>query len=361
LVPGTETANGSERTIKGDITTVTNMPLASFFRQVDVSLNEVNVSADTGSHYAYKAYIDTLLCSDHHTTATILQSELFFRDTYDNMDGSFLSNDGFTNRYGYTRDSSIVTVKGPIRSDIFQQNRLILPGVRISIKMYPSEDSFRITNMLGIKKEFKVEIMDACMEMCHIIPTQEVQAAHKEALKVRPCILPLTRSCLKSYNIQMGAQSYTVEDMFFNNIPNELIICLIESGRFNGDFRLNPFMLDHFNLSFLEYKVDGVSIPGSALTPDFVSGDYVDCYNALFSNNSRAYIAREEFASGFTIFRFTVNERMAEDIAIRNNQGHSRLNLKFKTPLPSNTTLLVYGKTSSSIEIDAEKNVFVNN
>ena len=130
LTPGTEDAR-EERSIHGDVVTVNNLPLSIFFRQTDLSLNDINFNADIGSNYPYKGYIDMLLDSEKHDVESGLQSELCFTDTVGFNQGDFLSNYGFTTRYGYTKDSSKVVIKGPIRTDMCQQDRLILPSINL--------------------------------------------------------------------------------------------------------------------------------------------------------------------------------------------------------------------------------------
>ena len=360
LTPGTEDAR-EERAIHGDIVTVSNLPMACFFRQVDVCLNDQNINADVASNYAYKGYIDMLLNTEKQDAETILQSELCYNDTVGFPQGDYLSNYGFTARYGFTKDSATVVIKGPIRADICQQDRLILPGVRVSVKMYPAEDSFRLHSMIGKNKTYKLEIMEAVLEAYKITPNPCIIKAHQEVLKQKPSILPFTKSYLKNYNIREGSQSFIMDDLFYDKIPNELIICMINSEAYNGKYQLNPFVFEHFKLSYLEYMVNGVSVPGPALTPDFEQGDYVDCYNALFTDKSRVLISRDGFEDGYTIFRFSMKEDLGKGIGEKVQNAHSRLKLKFKEPLEENVTLIVYGKFSANVEINMERKVTVDN
>ena len=359
LTPGTEDAR-EERAVKGDIVTVNNLPLSLFFRQVDLCLNDVNINTDIGSNYPYKGYIDMLLDSTRADLESTLQTELCYTDTIGFPQGDYLSNYGFTNRYGYTKDSASVMIKGPIRTDICQQDRLILPGVRISLKMYPTNDAFRLQNMLGKKKTYKLELLEAALEVYKVIPTSMMVETHNETLKLQPSILPFTKSHIRNYNIQTGQQSFSTDDLFYDKIPDELIVCMVESKAYNGDFLQNPLVFEHFNVSYLEYQVNGVSVPGPALTPNFEDADFMDCYSALLDGESNGVITRDAFEDGYTIFKFRVKENSGMSADDKCKKGHSRLKLKFRDPLMANVTLLVYGKFKACVKIDNEKKVTVH-
>ena len=62
-----------------------NLFLHSLFQQVDVSLHDVQVSKSVGT-YAYRSYIDSLLCFGPHAKTSQLTAALYYKDTAGNMD-----------------------------------------------------------------------------------------------------------------------------------------------------------------------------------------------------------------------------------------------------------------------------------
>ena len=62
-----------------------NLFLHSLFQQVDVSLNDVQVSQSSGT-YAYRAYIESLLSYGPQATNSRLTAALFYKDTTGNID-----------------------------------------------------------------------------------------------------------------------------------------------------------------------------------------------------------------------------------------------------------------------------------
>ena len=64
-----------------------NLFLHSLFQQVDVSLNDVQVSQSAGT-YAYRAYIELLLSDGPQAKTSQLTTALYYKDTAGNMDRS---------------------------------------------------------------------------------------------------------------------------------------------------------------------------------------------------------------------------------------------------------------------------------
>ena len=117
-----------------------NLFLHSLFSQVDVSLNEWLISPSTNT-YPYRAMIETLFNYGGDSKSSQLSMALFYKDTPGNMDvvdpvaDDTDANMGLKARYTFTKQSNTVDMMGPIHSDIFFQDRLILNGVDLRLKL----------------------------------------------------------------------------------------------------------------------------------------------------------------------------------------------------------------------------------
>lgn len=111
----------------------TNLFLHSLFSQVDVSLNERLISSSTNI-YAYSAMLETLLNYGD-------EAKKNYKDTPGKMDTvNPLAEDDNANlelkaRFAFTKSSNIVDMMGAIHSDVFFQERLLLNGVNLRIKL----------------------------------------------------------------------------------------------------------------------------------------------------------------------------------------------------------------------------------
>lgn len=155
---------------------------------MDTSLQQTTVS-QLGTNYPYKAYIDTLLSSSIENYE-VRQCQLFFKDISDpdNADPIKGVNIGLYQRYQFTKGGKIVDLEGPLHVDIFQQDRLILNGVALSLKLWLSKDPFRLKSTEG--EEYKIQILDASFKLCIQRPNPALTMAHVKCWrKPLPCIL----------------------------------------------------------------------------------------------------------------------------------------------------------------------------
>ena len=171
------------------VASLVNLPLQSIFRQVDVTFQQAQVS-HTGTTYPYKAYIDTILKTNQSTQQSLLTSQLFYKDegpkTNDAKEGP---NGGLFNRYVATSGGKIVDLEGPLFVDLFQQSRLLVNGVSIGIKLWPSHDAFRlITNSLN--PDQKVQIIVVCFKLCVQRLNGGALVAHEKLLHEQSAMYP---------------------------------------------------------------------------------------------------------------------------------------------------------------------------
>ena len=121
----------------------------------------------------------------------------------------------------------------------------------------------------------------------------------------------------------------------------------------------------HYDLNILCAHVDGERFPSRSLTPDFTTGHFLEAYETL---SGRAYnidrtidIKRQEFALGYSMYiiRVMLGEPDASTYGLV-QKGSVRLELKFRDPIPSTVSAIVYAEFDSFVEIDREQNVIMD-
>ena len=85
-------------------------------------------------------------------------------------------------------------MKGPLQVDICQQEREIINGVPICIKLYLSSNPFRL--IASADRAYKVIITDAILKV-EVNP--EVMVAHNEVLKMGLALYQIKQSPVKCY------------------------------------------------------------------------------------------------------------------------------------------------------------------
>ena len=139
-------ANGDDLVLADPACPVNNW-LHSLFSQVDVYLNGILVTPSTNT-YAYNAYIETLL-SGTDAKITQLTSQLWYKDTASHMDtvetvDGPAANEGFVTRRANIVKSRMVDLMGRLYVDLFLQDKFLISGVDVKIRLVRSKSAFSL-------------------------------------------------------------------------------------------------------------------------------------------------------------------------------------------------------------------------
>ena len=332
-----------------------NTPLHSIFRQVDVTFQQTPLS-HSGNNYPYKAYIDTILKTNENVQKGELTSQLFYKDVGpDTDDAKTGPNSGLFNRSLATKGGKVVDLEGSLLIDVFQQPKLLLNGVSIGIKLWPSLDSFRLITDT-IKADLKVQIVDASFRLCVQRIDGGLMMAHEKMIKMEPAIYPYLKSDIKTTSIASGQYSFSVDDVFQGLVPCKLIVGLVSSAAYMGDYHKNPFYFRDYDCSSVGFYVDGQSYPSQPLCPNYEAKQYKDSYRTLTTFRKDVNIDRYDYTEGYCLYVLEVDPYYSFNIK---RKGHCRLEMKFAKPLPESVTLILYATFPEILHIDASRSVYV--
>ena len=370
---------------------VVNHMAASMWRQVDVQLNQQLVSPHISVNYPYKAMIDTLLNYSNEAKKSWLQAQGYFKDMAYQFNES--SNSGHIARKKLSELGQIVDLEGPLYVDICQQKRAILNGVEIFLKLFPSADAFKLFSKTA-DEAYQVEIIDVFLRACHIKLEPTAVVGISESLKSKPALYPMLTSSIKAFTIPAQTYTRSFEDMFNSQVPHELVVAFVKSKAYSGDYEENPYFFHHFDANYIEFSVNGKSVPGEALTPTFTprtvwyqepkesptdpdnpgqavvsdtfyqqSGymhEYLNLFKGREPETDGIDIERNDFAGGYALFVFRPRHNLDNhDTFSMPQRGYTRLNIRLKEPTSESVTVLLYGKFQDSVSIDYVRNVTI--
>ena len=233
-----------------------NLFLHSLFSQVDVSLNERLISPSTNT-YPYRAMIETLLNYGEDAKASQLSMAMFYKDTPGKMDAvnptaeNDVANMGLKARYEFTKGSDTVDMTGPIHSDIFFQDRLLLNGVNLRLKLNRAKNAFCLVSS-ATGPNFKVVIPEAIFYVRKVKIASSIALGHAAALKQTTAKYPIRRVNCKVLTIPGGFGAFNlgnIGNIFLGRIPKRLVQGLVDTEAYNGSYTANPFNFKHHNLS----------------------------------------------------------------------------------------------------------------
>ena len=149
---------------------------------------------------------------------------------------------------------------GRLHVDLFLQDRFLLNGVSVKIRLVRSKDAFSLMAG-GQNPDYKVQIVDAVLFARKAVLSSTVQMAHIKALEKGTAKYPIRPVDCKVYSIPQGAMSHTHGNLFLGTLPKRLILWCIDNNAYNGEYSKNPFNAKNNAINFLAVYVDGRQVP----------------------------------------------------------------------------------------------------
>ena len=96
--------------------------------------------------YPFRAYVETLLSYGAEAKKTQLTSQLWYKDTAGHMEATQENggNAGLVERRRHIAGSRVVEMMGRLHVDLFMQDRFLINGVTVKIRLVRSKDAFSL-------------------------------------------------------------------------------------------------------------------------------------------------------------------------------------------------------------------------
>ncbi|XP_063312633.1 uncharacterized protein F54H12.2-like [Pelobates fuscus] len=289
-----------------------NYPVATLFNQLDVTLGDRLIS-QSNNLYAYRAYIETLLNYSAEALSTQFTAGLFYKDTAGHHEDRVLAgdNEGFVKRAQMTDRGRTVELLGHLHSDLFFQEKLILSGLDLKIKLTQNKDSFCL--MSAEADLLKLQILNASLFVKRVQISPAVRIGHAQGLLNGNAKYAIERISMKVFSIPAGSRVCNQENLFLGQLPKFVVLAFVDNEAFSGAYDRNPLCFKHNSVNFAALYLDGEQIPSKPFQPDFEHSNAVREYMSILllaqksCGDSGIIINRDEYVSGYTLFAFDLS------------------------------------------------------
>lgn len=340
-----------------------NCFLSSLFEHVTVEINGKTITPPSNL-YPYRSYLEKLINYSKDAKSTHLTSALFVQDEAGNMDS--VEGSGFVKRKAFMKNG-VIQMSDFIHTELCGQNKFLINGVGMRIKFYPSKNSFSLMKTSADQVNYKITFLEAVLVVRKARINPSVMIAHERALTKSNVKMPINRVDVKAITIPSHIQSKSLDNVYIGSMPKRVFVAMVSTSAFNSNPNLNPFNFKHYDHTHVSLSTDtNTSI--RAIKSDFGKNLYLSSYLSLFTSTGVFFaddgncITREDYPNGFAILGFDLTEDLsasANHLSLP-RQGSLRLDLTFAKPLPEAITLLIYSEYDSMIEIDKERNVYID-
>lgn len=131
-------------------------------------------------------------------------------------------NEGYEARKRIAGNGQIFELYGHLHCDLFNQNKYMLNGIEVSIRLVKEKPEFCLMTAAG-GETATFEITDANLYVRKIRINPSILVAHSRTLAVCPARYPITRVEIKSITINAGVRSKSVDNLFIGQIPKRYL------------------------------------------------------------------------------------------------------------------------------------------
>ncbi|XP_064635194.1 uncharacterized protein F54H12.2-like [Lineus longissimus] len=345
-----------------------NNLIGSCFKQVEVFLNNKQVgSAD--SLYHYRHYLECLLSYSSAQKLHQLKTNGYYQDEggmndhEDTIKDESSTNKGAVARYKWTRYSKSVETMGKIHSELFEQDKLLLNKMSLSIKMHRNDPSVFLMAK-GVTNQYKLLIEKAVLYVNVKKVSSHVRLSHEERLLKSNAKYPMRKVNMRFFSRGANRADLSEPNLVNGELPSKIVIGLVRTDAFNGNLGLNPFNFENFNVSQIGLRRNGQSIPYEPLQFDFEEDNYFMGYFSmmfgtnLWSSNISNGISMESYKNGFTLYGFNLTP---DDSSGLNwnlvESGNISLDIRLKRPSDHSITIIAYLESDAVMEIESSRNI----
>ena len=133
----------------GNNVALVNFPACTIFRQQDFAIQHQILTSSIGTNFQYKAVLDALLRYGQNDQLSWMSVAGFNKDgagdkIIDDHNPANSPNDGLNSRYERTKGGQIAQYKTKLFNDVCDQERFLLNGLPINLKLYQAKDKQRL-------------------------------------------------------------------------------------------------------------------------------------------------------------------------------------------------------------------------
>lgn len=331
--------------------------LHSLWNQVEISIGgkELTLSPST---YNYRAYLDCLLGMTKDAKESFLTAS-FWMNRRDRNNAV---------RPTDTAESKgkIFEMMGRLHLDLVFQERLILGGSNVRIKLNPALPEFYFQAAEGIKPT--LDLLDVAIHAHVSKVTPEILKFHRESLRISPCKYQFTRVEVRRIGIPKDTVDACCDNVLRGQIPRRMFVGFVDSDGFTGSYSKSPYSFHHNHVTFAAAYIDGTQYPTKAYTPDFSNGlycrEFLALYQSLNQNYSDTYMTLDylKYADKNTLFAFNLSPDLTSGPGSAGHLsqvqfGTLRLHFRFKDALTTPLNAMIYCEFDSLIELNEDRSV----
>lgn len=339
-----------------------NFPFASLFSNLDIMINNVNITSSS-NNYPYAAYINRVLSNGMDAKGTKYSAELLLKE--DKANPISETSESFKTLKAARDEFEVI---GKIAHGMFNQSRMLPPSTSLRIKLRRAPNTFSICGTdpaTGTSFTEIITIEAAILKVKKVVINRRVQEIHENALASGEKLeYPFKDFDAISYSIPKGSINHVSETLHMGVAPDAVVVGLVDSKAYSGTPSKSPFSFKHFNLSSISVLLDGEPQVFKEIRMNVDKKQFIHAYSQLFTllppNEGGNGITPTDFAeNGLCLLAFDLNNAVRENRFALNKSGSLKIHCTFSSSLDDPVNVICYMVNSKLLQIDSQNSVYL--
>lgn len=350
--------------------------LQSIIRHTELSINGQLVTR-TSRDGPYKDYMKRVLFHDMPAgSQSLFQNRLagFYMDEAGLHDAAaataLAAGKAAKVRQGWISESKWFEFRGTPQVDLFESDRVLIPGADMQLKFYIHDPSFFLQRPKTAADKFKLVFEAAELNVRRIGLADTFVNEINQKIKKQNAIYPFLRTESMSLTLPSGIMQYTKENLSRGPMPVRVIIGLVDSTAYVGDYSKSPFNFQHCSVNEIALFENGFPVAQAPLKIQWKAAHHqsINAYNLLLESigaigerSLTPAVDYERFKNGCSLYVFTRAPDLCHgEYHLPNQTGNLTLRINFATALAKSFTAVVLLQFNSRIEINEYKNLITD-
>ena len=203
-----------------DVSVCSNFPLA-MWKSLSVLCNETEVMDVRSSCYPLKTYMDCLLSFNPHASASILSTHYFTKQTSgsenqkEKKSGGGVDYSAYANNRRFVLGDKLVEFMSGTFCELFDSQRLMIPGIQFKLKFLPSENDYPLISALANKGKYTLELINAKI-LCKLVTVEQnlMPTILSRLDKGESAIYPFVRTSVSVHTVPAGVSSFDFSNLY---------------------------------------------------------------------------------------------------------------------------------------------------
>jgi hypothetical protein len=365
-----------------DQVAIINLCGNSLFNTIDIDLNGKSIPELTNTNTHIKGYIETLMSytpNTHHLEATgwamdevgaFDSARLTARVAREAVAATGITaraaaptNSGFLARrelLGIQDGQRRTEFYFPLASDFFNSDRLLLPGVKVTVRLTRTPNNIALIAEAGAPR---VNLVAAKLYVTYVDVHEVYRKRHAAKIQNDVALMPMNKCVIKQYPIAAGMAAAPISNIFLGMLPKNLIIGMVEQSAYTGDYHKNPFFFRNMDCNYASLRVNGVLTPAEPYTPDFDHHLYIREFREFYDNigishsDLNCHVSKKLYRSGATFFAFDLSPDKCNGYHKHvKTTGAIDLDLRYSKNLPVAIYVIILATFDAYLTIDNNYN-----